>query len=210
MMHNFFYVLVWILISGLQPMFGQERNQNRIVIIDPGHGGLDSGAIGINGIKEKEVVLSIAKEIIRLNRALFNDSLEIYLTRYSDTLISLVDRTKLAKAVKADVFVSIHCNQAVRKAAQGIEVYVKQGEPLSENLAEQFTIGFYENLGFKNRGVKYANFQVLRETTQCPSVLLELGFLSNWEEAEHNGKHSSIVAYALLLIETLTKLLNYD
>ncbi|WP_222937485.1 N-acetylmuramoyl-L-alanine amidase [Cytophaga sp. FL35] len=120
------------------------------------------------------------------------------------------DRTKLAKALRADVFVSIHCNQAVRKAAQGIEVFIKQGDAPSEYLAEQFTIGFYKNLGFKNRGVKYANFQVLRETTQRPSALLELGFLSNGEEAEHNGKHSSIVAYALLIIETLIKFLNYD
>tara|TARA_R110000868_G_scaffold32133_2_gene117129 strand:+ start:591 stop:1166 length:576 start_codon:yes stop_codon:yes gene_type:complete len=191
-------------------MFGQERNYKPIVIIDPGHGGSDTGAIGINGIKEKDVVLNIAKAVVRLNRKLFNDSLEIYLTRYSDTLISLVDRTKLAKALKADVFVSIHCNQAVRRAAQGIEVYVRQGEPLSEYLAEQFANGLNEKLGLKNRGVKYANFQVLRETTQCPSVLLELGFLSNWEEAEHNGEDSSIVAYALLIIETLIKFLNYD
>ena len=210
MKHNFFYVLVWILFSGLQPMFGQERNQKPIVIIDPGHGGLDSGAIGINGVKEKEVVLSIAKEVVRLNKQLFNDSLEIYLTRYSDTLISLGNRTKLAKALKADVFVSVHCNQAVRKAAQGIEVYIKQGETRSEFLAEQFAIGLHEKLAFKNRGVKYANFQVLRETTQRPSALLELGFLSNWEEAEHNGEQSSIVAYALLIIETLIKFLNYD
>ena len=73
------------------------------------------------------MVIDIAKEVVRLSRELFNDSLEIYLTRYSDTLISLGDRTKLAKALKADVFVSIHCNQAIRQAAQGIEVYVKNG-----------------------------------------------------------------------------------
>lgn len=205
-----FYVLIWIISAGLQSTFGQERYQKPIVIIDPGHGGFDTGAIGINGLKEKELVLNIAMEVVRLNRDLFFDSLEIYLTRYSDTLISLGDRTKLAKALKADVFVSIHCNQAVRKAAQGIEVYIKKGETRSEDLAEQFAIGLHEKLAFKNRGVKYANFQVLRETTQCPSVLLELGFLSNWEEAEHIGEQSSIVAYALLLIETLTKLLNYD
>ena len=210
MKHNCFYVLVWILFSGLQPMFGQERNQKPIVIIDPGHGGTDSGAIGINGIKEKDVVIDIAKEVVRLNQELFNDSLEIYLTRYSDTLIALGDRTKLAKALQAVVFVSIHCNQAVRQAAQGVEVYVKKGEPLSEYLAEQFAIVLHEKLAFKNRGVKYANFQVLRETTQRPSVLLELGFLSNWEEAEHNGEQSSIVAYALLIIETLIKFLYYD
>jgi|TARA_Y100000592_G_C5432112_1_gene298880 N-acetylmuramoyl-L-alanine amidase len=191
-------------------MFGQERNQKPIVIIDPGHGGSDTGAVGINGLKEKDVVIDIAKEVVRLSRELFNDSLEIYLTRYSDTLISLGDRTKLAKALKADVFVSIHCNQAIRQAAQGIEVYVKKGEPWSQYLAEQFAIGLHEKLGFKNRGVKYANFQVLREATQCPSVLLELGFISNLEEAEHNEKVSTISGYACLILETLLKFFNYD
>ncbi|MFC4094854.1 N-acetylmuramoyl-L-alanine amidase family protein [Euzebyella saccharophila] len=181
-----------------------------MIIIDPGHGGFDSGAIGINGLKEKDVVFDIAKEVVRLNRELFNDSLEIYLTRYSDTFISLGDRTKLAKALKADVFVSIHCNQTVRKAAQGIEVYVKQRESRSEYLAEQFAIGLHEKLGFKNRGVKYANFQVLRETTQCPSVLLELGFLSNWEEASYMLKASTISGYAILILETLMNFLGYD
>lgn len=205
-----FYVLFCLFHFPFFKLVGQEGKTKPIIIIDAGHGGADSGAIGIHGIREKEVVLQIAKEVVRLNRELFNDSLEIYLTRYSDTLISLGDRSKLAKALKVDVFVSIHCNQAVRKAAQGVEVYVKQSETQSEYLAEQFAIGLNEKLGFKNRGVKYGNFQVLRETTQCPSVLLELGFLSNREEAVHNGEHSSIVAYALLLIETMIKFLNYD
>lgn len=210
MKRYFFYCFVWIVSVGLHPIFCQERNQKPLVIIDPGHGGIDSGAVGINSIQEKEVVLNIAEEVIRLNRELFNDSLEIYLTRYSDTLISLGDRTKLSKSLNAEVFVSIHCNQAFRKAAQGVEVYVKQGETQSESLAEEFTTGLNEKLGLKNRGVKYANFQVLRETTRCPSVLLELGFLSNWEEAEHSKKASTISGYALLILETLTKFLKYD
>ena len=202
--------LMWIISTVLHPVLAQDRSQKPIVILDPGHGGKDSGAVGINGIKEKEVVFNIAKEVVRLNRELFNDTLEIYLTRNSDTLIALGDRTKLSKALIADVFVSIHCNQAVRKAAQGVEVYVKKGEAQSEYLAEQFTIGLNERLGFKNRGVKYADFQVLRETAHCSSVLLELGFLSNWEEAEHNEKVSAISGYALLIIETLIKYFNYD
>ncbi|WP_209403711.1 N-acetylmuramoyl-L-alanine amidase [Pseudozobellia sp. WGM2] len=200
-----FYVLIWTMSAGLHCVSGQEKCLKPIVIIDPGHGGSDTGAIGTNGLKEKEVVMNIAKEIVRLNRALFNDSLEIYLTRYSDTLISLGDRTKLAKDLKADVFVSIHCNQAVRKAAQGIEVYVKQGDTRSEFLAEQFAFGLTEKLGFKNRGVKYANFQVLRETTICPAVLLELGFLSNLEEAQHYEKGHSLTGFALLILEMLIK-----
>ncbi|AYN67495.1 N-acetylmuramoyl-L-alanine amidase [Euzebyella marina] len=113
-------------------MFGQERNQKPIVNIDPGHGGFDTGAISIKGLKKKDVVINIAKEVVRLNRELFSDSLEIYLYPYSDTLISLGDPTKLAKALRADVFVTIHCNQAVRKAAQGIEDFIKQDDALSE------------------------------------------------------------------------------
>src|SRR5690606_7599593 len=89
------------------------------IIIAPGHGGRDSGAQGTNGILEKEVVLEIALECLRLNKSLMQDSLEIYLTRYTDTLIALGDRGRLAKSLKADAFVSIHCNQAPDPRAQG-------------------------------------------------------------------------------------------
>lgn len=205
-----FYFLISLLPCGLQPVFGQLENHKPIVVIDPGHGGSDSGAIGVNGLKEKEVVLNIALEVLRLNKQLFNDTLEIYATRYTDTLISLGTRTRLATALNAEMFVSLHCNQAIRKAAQGVEIYVKEGEAQSQDLAKLFSIGLNKKLGFKNRGVKYANFQVLREATAYPAVLLELGFLSNWEEEAHNHKESSISAYALLILETLIKFFNYD
>ncbi len=202
-----FYVLIWICNLTFSQVVRQEVVIKPIVIIDPGHGGTDSGAIGINGIKEKEVVLQIAREVMRLNGVLFNDTLEIYLSRYSDTLISLGDRTKLARALNADAFISIHCNQAARKAAQGIEVYINPSEAESKDLAKLFVKGLNEKLCFKIRGIKHGNFQVLRETTHCPSVLLELGFLSNWEEAEHSKKASAISGYALLILETLLKFL---
>ena len=102
--------------------------QKPIVVIDPGHGGPDSGAIGTNGILEKEVVLDIAKQCLLLNRSLFQDSLEIYLTRYTDTLVSLGTRTRLAKALGADAFVSLHCNQAPNKKAQGFEIFLFHGQ----------------------------------------------------------------------------------
>ena len=186
-------------------LYGQVRKYSKTtVLLDPGHGGNDSGAIGVNGAFEKDIVLSIAKEAVRLNSELYRDTLEIYLTRYSDTLISLGHRTQLAKGLKADVFVSIHCNQAGRKTAQGIEVYVYDENGQSLELAQRFALQLSQKLGFKNRGVKLANFQVLRETEgYCPSILLELGFLSNREEEEHNSKKTSITAYALLILETL-------
>tara|TARA_R110000868_G_scaffold399948_1_gene673996 strand:+ start:223 stop:828 length:606 start_codon:yes stop_codon:yes gene_type:complete len=192
-------------------MLAQE-NKRLIVVLDPGHGGVDSGAIGINGIKEKDIVLEVAKEAILLNRELFGNTFDIYLTRYNDTLISLKDRTNLVKVLQPDVFISIHCNQAERKKAQGIEVYVQQPntktnsglQSKSEKLSEAILSEFDKALGFKIRGMKYANFQALRETQNiCPGILLEVGFLSNMEEAEHSKKKSSISGYAMGIIQSL-------
>ena len=193
------------------PTVAQEHKQ-QIVVLDPGHGGVDSGAIGINGIKEKDIVLEVAKEAIRLNRELFGNTLDIYLTRYKDTLISLRDRTKLVKVLQPDIFISIHCNQADRREARGIEVYVQQPntytnsdlQSKSENLSESILSEFDKTLGFKIRGMKYANFQVLRETQDiCPGVLLEVGFLSNREEAEHSRRKESVRGYGMVILQVL-------
>lgn len=188
------------------------QNNQRTILLDPGHGGIDSGAIGINGIKEKDIVLEVGREVIRLNRELFGNSLDIYLTRYSDTLIALGHRTRLAKALQVDVFVSIHCNQALRSAAQGVEVYIYPStnkvdmdlQEKSKTIAKTMLKGFHESLGFKTRGKKQAGFQVLRDLrSTCPAILLELGFLSNPEEAKHSTRKSSISGFALVILETL-------
>ena len=88
--------------------FAQNPTAKKRIVIDVGHGGKDSGAIGINEIQEKTVVLNIAKEIVKLNRTILDNKLDIYLTRYRDTFISLADRSKLPKTLKADLFISIH------------------------------------------------------------------------------------------------------
>jgi len=111
-------------------VFGQETSAQKRIIIDVGHGGKDSGAIGINGIQEKDVVLDIAKEILKLNKTIFEDIFDIFLTRYKDTLISLSDRTKLAKALNADLFVSLHCNHSDNPNARGVEVYVSNRQAI--------------------------------------------------------------------------------
>jgi N-acetylmuramoyl-L-alanine amidase len=186
-------------------VFGQETSTQKRIVIDVGHGGKDSGAIGRNGIQEKGVVLSIANEILKLNNAL-NKPLDIYLTRYKDTLISLSDRTKLAKALKVDVFVSLHCNHSDNPDARGLEVYASQKE--TNYSKESIYIGYqiektlYKAIGYKSRGVKFANFQVLRETIDyCTSVLLELGFLSNGDESSYisASRNIKLIAFAILL-----------
>lgn len=188
-------------------IFGQEMSAQKRIVIDVGHGGKDFGAIGVNGIQEKDVVMDIANAILKLNNEL-EQPLDIYLTRYSDTLISLSDRTKLAKALKADLFVSLHCNHSDNPDARGIEVYAAktQAEYSKESvwLAFQLQNELNKKLGFESRGVKFANFQILRETIDfSTSVLLEMGFLSNRDETNFIGDNVNIEKIALIIIQTI-------
>ncbi|MDR5591156.1 N-acetylmuramoyl-L-alanine amidase [Christiangramia sp. SM2212] len=185
-------------------IFGQEIDVQKRIVIDVGHGGKDAGAIGINGIQEKDVVLSIANAILKLNNEL-KKPLDIYLTRYSDTLISLSDRTKLAKALNADLFLSLHCNHSDNPDARGIEIYVAKAiSKYSDDatwLAFQLQEDLNKSLGFESRGVKFANFQVLRETVNsCSSILVELGFLSNKDESDYlaNSKQNKTLAFLII------------
>ncbi|MEO2053081.1 MAG: N-acetylmuramoyl-L-alanine amidase [Allomuricauda sp.] len=184
-------------------VFGQQKT----IVIDPGHGGTDCGAIGINDVLEKDVVLSVAKEITILNKTLFDDRFTIYLARYTDTLISLKDRGRLAKALKADVFVSLHCN-AFSRTSQGMEVYVHTSREEENHIKASIAVGLSilgestGKLGFKKRAVRFANFQVLREAfAYCPSVLVEMGFLTNADEANYflNSKNIRAMALAILM-----------
>jgi N-acetylmuramoyl-L-alanine amidase len=202
-------VIFLLLLLKICIIFGQPPSPKKLLVIDVGHGGKDAGAIGINGIMEKDVVLQLANEILNLNKGQSN--LEIYLTRYSDSLISLTDRTKLAKALKADIFISLHCNHAENPGTTGTEVYVAN-TALSQNLrqsiylAHQINSGITTNFGIKSRGVKFANFQVLRETVAlCPSILVELCFLSNWDEAEYLSDNSMLKALAFSILNSLIK-----
>ena len=153
------------------------------IVIDPGHGGIDSGAIGKNGVLEKDLVLQIAKQLTRKASSFNHKPATYYLTRYSDTLISLRHRTDLAKRLKADIFISLHFNDASNADAQGIEVYVYDGpsEYLEESVWLAYTI--QEKLAGltkqRIRGVKFADFQVLRDLSDsCPAVLVELEFIN--------------------------------
>lgn len=94
----------------------------KLVVLDPGHGGKDPGAIGKMGTKEKDLNLSIAK---KLKKYLEKFGLDVLLTRNSDVFLSLGERTKIANDNRADIFISIHCNSAPKKNsyASGFEVY---------------------------------------------------------------------------------------
>jgi N-acetylmuramoyl-L-alanine amidase len=93
----------------------------RTIVIDPGHGGKDPGAIGQYGTKEKDVNLSIAFKLAQILHEKTN--LQVILTRKEDEFIPLAERTQIANLKKADLFASIHCNSGLDKDAKGFEIY---------------------------------------------------------------------------------------
>lgn len=101
--------------------YAQASGKKRIVI-DPGHGGHDPGAVGLNKLYEKDVVLDIARKM----RSILSEDpkLEIFLTRDSDIFIPLEERTAIANSKNADLFVSVHANASPRREAKGIETYL--------------------------------------------------------------------------------------
>lgn len=189
-------------------VFGQEPATQKQIVIDVGHGGKDSGAIGINGIQEKDVVLAIAKEICLLNKTILEGKYSVYLTRYDDVFVPLSDRSHLAKFLNANLFVSLHCNASTNNS-RGIEAYAlnsfsKDSEP---NIKESIALGIEVigeanlNLKIEDRGMKFANFQVLRQTIpHFPAILVEAGFLTNENEGNYFLIPKKIKAMALAIL----------
>ncbi len=152
----------------------------RIVVVDPGHGGGDPGAIG-NGIQEKDIVMPISQAA---GRELQRLGYVVYYTRTQDVEIDLAPRVALAEQVRADAFVSIHANSLASRADQvrGIETFFAPGSRSGRELAEFIQTQAIGATGANDRGVKSARFYVIYKTTM-PSVLVETGFVTNPQEA---------------------------
>ncbi len=156
------------------------------VCIDAGHGGRDPGAVGPSGVQEKVVTLAVAQKVAGILRSA---GIEVLLTRDADkhlgstTGADLSARAKIANQAGVDCFVSIHCNSASNNSAQGTETYCYKGANEARKLAEAIQKYLIGALGRPDRGVKEANFAVLRETAM-PAVLAELAFISNPTEED--------------------------
>lgn len=151
------------------------------IFIDPGHGGHDPGALGY-GLREKDIVLDIARELEKeLNKYA---GVEVKLSRTSDRFISLSERTKMANDWGAHYFVSLHLNAG---GGRGFESYIYNGSVSQETRNRQKDIHNHlanwlsSNNGIRDRGMKRANFHVLRESNM-PAILLEYMFIDNRTE----------------------------
>jgi len=202
------------------------------VVIDAGHGGFDSGAVGRNGLKEKDVTLDLAR---MLHQKIENEGkIKPFLTRTDDYYVPLSDRTTIANQFQADLFISIHVNASKNRSAQGSETYycsetasnreaarvaslensvLKYDEPIKAKegyidieeilfrfeqrlnwkesgvFASTFQKRIEEKLPLKSRGVNAANFFVLRRA-RMPSILLEIGFISNSDDEFRLGQRT--------------------
>lgn len=165
---------------------GMLNGDGKIIVLDPGHGGSDVGAIGPSGVTEKSVSLAVS---LKAQKLLTNSGYQVVMTRTTDVDVAapgVSDAVELQARVdkappNADIFISVHCNAFSNGNANGMETYhaptAVQGARLARLLNEEL-----ERLGgLNNRGVKAARFYVMTHS-KCPASLIELGFITNPRE----------------------------
>jgi N-acetylmuramoyl-L-alanine amidase len=176
------YIAGWVVetsgVSSPVTKPGSEQYvKNKTIVIDPGHGGQDSGAVGTRGTLEKNLTLTTAKLVYdKLKSAGAN----VYLTRSNDTYISLNSRVSTSHYRNAKAFISLHYDSTTDRSANGTTAYYYSSLKDAQ-LASKMNSELAKQSNLRNRGIKYGNFHVLRENN-VPATLLELGFLSNRTE----------------------------
>lgn len=165
-------------------------------VLDAGHGGSDSGAIGKNGRREADIVLEAVYETKRL---LERNGEIVLLTRASDVYLDVKNRVDIANNWGADYFVSFHMNSFIDNSVTGTEIVVFEKGDKSEELARFLKDEILANLKSKDRGIKEASYTILRQT-KMSAVIIEAEFISN-EEVEKSFdsiKYGHMVAKACL------------
>lgn len=154
--------------------------EGKTIVIDAGHGGKDVGATGGTGIYEKDLTLQTALKIQR--EMAKRTGANVVLTREKDEFLTLAERVGIANKHSADLFISIHYDAFTSNDVQGITTYYNNAgdQQLAKMMHELL---FKQNMETKNRGVAQGDFRVLRENAS-PSLLLELGYISNKEDEQ--------------------------
>lgn len=215
--------------SGVPPLPPRRPGAARVVVIDPGHGGVDPGAIGAGGTQEKEIVLRVGLALREALRA--RGGYRVIMTRDGDRFVRLSDRVRIARRANADLFISLHADAAAGRTARGAGVYtlsekssdreaaalarrenrsdiiagvdlsdeaddvtsilidLAQRETMNQSatLAQTVIVELGERVTMRTNPHRFAGFRVLK-APDVPSVLVEIGFLTNrQEEAQLNS-----------------------
>ena len=159
----------------------RDRHGRLIVVVDPGHGGKDSGAVGLGGLQEKDIILPISQQVAAI---LEKHGVQAVLTRTSDYFVDLAPRVEMTQRLNADLFVSIHANSIDnRPDVNGLETYYYDS---GQRLAQTIQKSILQRIDEPNRGVRRARFYVLRNNS-IPAVLVETGFVTGAFDAARLG-----------------------
>jgi len=191
------------------------RATGKLVVIDPGHGGIDTGSQairdGVEILNEKDINLDVA---MRLNEMLMEAGVSTYILRETDTSISLYDRPALANAANADLYVSIHNNSSDNPSARGVEVFYnsKANESdygiYSKELAELAYQELIRTIGTTGRGAKSEPAYAVLNKTNMPAIIIEGSFLSNAEDLKLMMTDEFRQNYALATARSIIQVLN--
>ena len=161
--------------------------KDKIITLDPGHGGSDPGAIGASGLKEKQITLEIS---MRLKELLEKEGAKVFMTRTTDKDVyapnasdraELQARVNVAEKHNSDLFLSLHINSSVNKSVGGFSSYYYPKTDNDLKIAKAIQDKFAKNFGVDNLGVRQANFYVVKRCSM-PATLLEMCFISNPKE----------------------------
>ncbi|MCL2286152.1 MAG: N-acetylmuramoyl-L-alanine amidase [Firmicutes bacterium] len=165
----------------------------RTIVIDPGHGGSDSGAVS-GTRREKDDNLRLALAVQRLLQA---QGQRVIMTRTTDIFVTLAERSAISNRNNANIFVSLHRNSSTNTTANGVENYIFTTAPTIDALYAHNVLNEVVNAGVQNnRGVIRGNFAVLRNTN-APAMLLEMGFISNTRDNQLFDQNFNAYAAAI-------------
>lgn len=178
------FIASWVVAAGAQDFGTQKQKGERkkgtlnglTIVLDPGHGGNDGGTLGARKTEEKGLTLKTAE---LLSNHLQAAGAEVRMTRQSDVYIDLRKRVAEAHNIAADAFISIHYDATEDNSVSGFTSYYLHD--YQKELASYLNAGIGKKLTIRDRGVQPGNYLVLRENRQA-AVLVELGFLSNYNE----------------------------
>lgn len=211
------FILVLAVLAGLifagrevsQYASAQKVEVNKLVVLDPGHGGRDPGKVGSEDILEKDLNLAIAKKVKKI---LKKDGMEVIMTREKDEMLcsedtqnkkveDLKNRIEVINSNKPAITISIHQNSYSDETVKGTQIFYfthsVEGKEAAEIMQEEFLSDFPNNI----RELKANDTYYLLKKTEVPTLIVECGFLSNYEEA----KLLSQEEYQSKMAETIAK-----